>query len=491
MPASSGPERDGGHERESRTFIDNPRISYVPTHPFKFGAREPGWGTNVIGRYLLCPLFIALAPAVVPLRLLLAVLFMGFNGVFLWTLNHGTDQSAPLPPRRWRLVSRSCAICSRLALLGMGYHVRVHGQENLQAKPDFYAIKHVNMLDPLSGGAVVQGSGVSKASNMSNFFLAQPVYATRGIVVRKNIKDTNPITATMARLAEKRARKQNQASTAEATEPVALEPASEPVTESTPEKANETGTSRDAEIPLSAPSTTVSATTSVANMFSPDDTEQSKCPSATEASSPANGHAHGATEVMMRRVDERRKGIAWPPIFIYPEGTTTCSAVTLRLRTSVFRAVCDKQASVQVVAVRYHGLRRMEYLQSSGLVHAAQLLLNPFGVIDVTIGPLIRGTMESESDGSEPMSSKDTTSSVTAEPQQTTIGSLNAKYKVVPEGEPLTARHAADLVGLEMARMTDSMYVPYTNEDAFYHYGMKKDARPTPEFARDFLGASV
>lgn len=131
----------------------------------------------------------------------------------------------------------------------------------------------------------------------------------------------------------------------------------------------------------------------------------------------------------------------WPPLLIFPEGTTTVGNGVLRFHTSIFRL----GISVQPVSIKYHSCMHTEYVGKSLLRIVIRKLFNPLCIIVISY------------------------------------------LDPITPSEEIAPRILADTAGKRIANSLHIAYLPYTSEDGFYFRNLRPTLEKcTSEFVRDY-----
>lgn len=95
----------------------------------------------------------------------------------------------------------------------------------------------------------------------------------------------------------------------------------------------------------------------------------------------ARSNSKETTALMNRRFKEP----GWPPLGVFPAGTTTENNILPRFRTGTFYG----KPTVQLMTMKYYSYRDLSYCHGSGFDMIKQLLLNPFALIVVTYHDIV------------------------------------------------------------------------------------------------------
>lgn len=132
---------------------------------------------------------------------------------------------------------------------------------------------------------------------------------------------------------------------------------------------------------------------------------------------------------------------SWPPLLIFPEGTTTAGNGILRFHTSIFRL----GISIQPVSIKYYSWMHTEYVGKNLFRIVMRKLYNPFCMVVVSY------------------------------------------LDPITPSEEITPRALADTAGRRIASSLNIGYLPYTSEDGFYFRTLRLTSEKcTSEFLRDY-----
>lgn len=303
---------------------------YKKVHPCLNQKRE----YSTFERICLCFTF-PLQLLFVPLKMVVWLACVAGNALCAWAINLGTDQTKPLPARRYRLYRFSSRFWSTLVLWAFGYRIRIHNRERLDGGAKIFVFPHRSAQDVLVDNIAGSSAFVAKGYISTNPIVSASVKTSRSLAIRPG-------------------------------------------------------------------------------------------------------------RSLTRELFERyHSDIAWPPMTLYPEGTTSARFCMLRLRTGAFRVGVRLQP---VVCVYRNSYDYIEWLQKGILGTLCDCCRNNFlGTVDITY--------------------------------------LDSVERAEGESE----RAFADRVGKLMAEAAGASYTPYTSADADFFYGKAENMdRCSEQYKTDF-----
>lgn len=436
-----------------KRFCDNPSLYYQAVFPF--GSHEklgPLGAESFFNRYVAVPLFVLLSPILVPLRLLVIVVAFLLASTLSSLICLGTDGSQPLSPLRWRLLTLMLDALSNLCLTVLGIRLRVHGAEKLaKHRPDVVVMNHTSVLDLFLLVAVCPGSPIAKDSVLKIGVVRSILLALRGLTVSRERQSGHVPGASPGE------------SPSPALSEATLNLVSDVILEGGGNKAG-AANGRGGESENSTAAASPSASTNTRSTY----------------------------DLMRARVAARKNPGEqgnWPHILIFPEGTTKLETALLRFHTSVFRLMLEEGATVLPVAVRIQGVRRLGYATSKIHEHLLSLLLNPWGVADVFFMDAVAADWNTNALAAGARSASSLVAEHgTARPVEKDAGrELGRDTSGSASRAGPSPREAADAVGVAMAGKIGVPYLPYTNEDSFWFFGVKKTPKVTKDYEETFM----
>lgn len=136
--------------------------------------------------------------------------------------------------------------------------------------------------------------------------------------------------------------------------------------------------------------------------------------------------ARGGANLDALRVRLTEEPQRFPPLGVFPGGTTSNQKVMPRFRTGIFH----NKPSIQLVTIEYKTFENLFYVAVSGPVHILHILFNPLSLVYITYHPDIQTAREGE-----------------------------------------TPQEYADRIGEEIARRVGGEYTTYTFKDCLWFSG--------------------